>query len=236
MRTHRPDEDLGVRDGYRFGRRTYDPFPNGYSATIVWRQVDTRELYFAFAVGFVEIAVHYDGNIVYDTPITDDVLSVHCQMTETILRMIERLPPRQIIFIAMDGDGPKVLVECDASIVESGSDIAALAIAALRNKDADVRQILDALEESGFERDGDLEITGEWLEKEFPVKRGVDPRYGIAGGLYPVTYYTPIGHRFCEFIDGNCWRESLLIRTRSDARSVWRMLSHLHDDLHEDEV
>ena len=57
-------------------------FSNGYGASVV-----CREQSFGFKKGLFEVAVLYKGRIVYDTPITDDVVT-DCDHA-TVARVLE---------------------------------------------------------------------------------------------------------------------------------------------------
>lgn len=62
-------------------------YPNGYGASII--RYDTPKSGKAW---LYEVAVLKDGNIVYDTPLTDDVLLFHNRKSLTeVLRRIEAL-------------------------------------------------------------------------------------------------------------------------------------------------
>ena len=65
-------------------------FENGYSASIVSHQYS-----YGGENGLFEIAVIHDGEIVYDTPVTKDVIG-HLDFAgvAAILKDIEELPPR----------------------------------------------------------------------------------------------------------------------------------------------
>lgn len=63
-------------------------FPNGYTASVL------RGGHFYTAGGTYEIAVMRDGNMVYDTPITDDVLGyLSLDEAERAISEIASLPP-----------------------------------------------------------------------------------------------------------------------------------------------
>ena len=63
-------------------------YPNGYSASIINDGYGARW-------GYLEIAVIYDDDIVYDTPITGDVVVVtSIEEAERLCRAIAALPPR----------------------------------------------------------------------------------------------------------------------------------------------
>jgi hypothetical protein len=65
-------------------------FENGYSASIV-----SHDRSYGGKEGLFEIAVLHDGEIVYDTPVTPDVIGwLDFAGVATILKDIEELPPR----------------------------------------------------------------------------------------------------------------------------------------------
>ena len=73
-------------------------FPNGYTASVV-RGSNT----YGGPDGLYELAVIHDGNIVYDTPVTSDVLGwlTEGDVTER-LNEISFLPPRGLTKDAMN--------------------------------------------------------------------------------------------------------------------------------------
>ncbi len=66
-------------------------FDNGYAASIV-----SSELSYGGKDGLFEIAVLYDGEIVYDTPVTEDVIGF-CDFAEVVqvIEKIKQLPQRK---------------------------------------------------------------------------------------------------------------------------------------------
>jgi hypothetical protein len=65
-------------------------FENGYSASIV-----SHALSYGGRHGLFEVAVLHDGEIVYDTPITNDAIGwLDFAGVAGILKDIEELPPR----------------------------------------------------------------------------------------------------------------------------------------------
>lgn len=65
-------------------------FPNGYTASVV-----SHKDSYGGGEGLFEIAVMVGGEIVYDTPVTDDVLGWLTPDDVTrVLKEIEALPPR----------------------------------------------------------------------------------------------------------------------------------------------
>lgn len=65
-------------------------FPNGYEASVTQGQGT-----YGVGAGLYEMAVMYDGYLVYDTPVTDDVLGYLTEVDVTRhLAEIEALPPR----------------------------------------------------------------------------------------------------------------------------------------------
>jgi hypothetical protein len=65
-------------------------FENGYSASIV-----SHDGSYGGKEGLFEIAVLHDGEIVYDTPVTNDAIGwLDFAGVATILKDIEELPPR----------------------------------------------------------------------------------------------------------------------------------------------
>jgi hypothetical protein len=63
-------------------------FPNGYSASVV-----SHELSYGGKAGLFEVAVLYNDDIVYDTPITSDVVGyLNFQGVADTLKKIESLP------------------------------------------------------------------------------------------------------------------------------------------------
>lgn len=65
-------------------------FDNGYTASIV-RGFGT----YGNESGLYEMAVMHDGNLVYDTPVTDDVIGhVHSEQVPEICAQIAALPTR----------------------------------------------------------------------------------------------------------------------------------------------
>jgi hypothetical protein len=74
-------------------RYAHPEFPNGYGAYVIQGAMT----YSGVACGCYEIAVIHANKIVYDTPVTDDVV-VHLDedgVSET-LRQIAALPPREV--------------------------------------------------------------------------------------------------------------------------------------------
>jgi len=65
-------------------------FHNGYSASIV-----SHEMSYGGKYGLFEIAVIYDGEIVYDTPVTNDTIGwLDFAGVAAILKEIQELPRR----------------------------------------------------------------------------------------------------------------------------------------------
>ena len=65
-------------------------FANGYEASVV-----RHSFSYGGAVGLWELAVIHDGKIVYDTPITDDVVgNLLEEEVQSVLSRIEALPVR----------------------------------------------------------------------------------------------------------------------------------------------
>ena len=81
--------DSRSADRRRFSRIT---FPNGYEASVI-----TGDYSFGGHLGLYELAVLRDGDLVYDTPITNDVLG-HLNEDEVgrYLNEIARLPERTV--------------------------------------------------------------------------------------------------------------------------------------------
>ena len=66
-------------------------FPNGYIASVVRRFGS-----YGYEMKLWELAVMYDGEIVYDTPITNDVLGwLSEEDVEKTLKEIKKLPERE---------------------------------------------------------------------------------------------------------------------------------------------
>lgn len=66
-------------------------FPNGYTASVI-RRIGS----YGFEMGLWEIAIMYDDEIVYDTPITNDVLGwLSEEEVEKQLQEIKNLPERE---------------------------------------------------------------------------------------------------------------------------------------------
>ena len=85
-------EDLkfGPRLGGMAGIQAFAKFPNGYEASII-RGFGS----YGADQGLYELAIFCGDDIVYDTPITDDVLGHLCPSDVTeILAQIEALPER----------------------------------------------------------------------------------------------------------------------------------------------
>lgn len=71
------------------GERATLDFPNGYTASVL------RGGPFYTTDGTYEIAVMHSGDLVYDTPVTDDVCGyLSEQDAELVLRQIKELPER----------------------------------------------------------------------------------------------------------------------------------------------
>ncbi len=69
-------------------------FKNGYAASVIFFKAGTA--YIRHREPCYEIAVRYNGDIVYDTPVTGDVVQVNDEEgVAEVLRKIEALPPRQ---------------------------------------------------------------------------------------------------------------------------------------------
>jgi hypothetical protein len=65
-------------------------FDNGYTASVV-----CNEFSYGGELGLYEIAVMHEGKIVYDTPVTDDVIGNLTQEgVEKVLWQIQNLPKR----------------------------------------------------------------------------------------------------------------------------------------------
>lgn len=65
-------------------------FPNGYGASVV-----RHAFSYGGSAGFYELAVLHDGEIVYDTPITNDVIGwLTMARVGDLLHDIAALPPR----------------------------------------------------------------------------------------------------------------------------------------------
>ena len=66
-------------------------FDNGYAASIV-----SSDLSYGGKDGLFEVAVLYNGEIVYDTPVTQDVIGF-CDFAEVVqvLESIKQLPQRK---------------------------------------------------------------------------------------------------------------------------------------------
>lgn len=70
--------------------RVIEFYHNGYSASIV-----SHDGSYGGREGLFEIAVLYDGEIVYDTPVTNDVIGyLDFAGVCAILKEIDELPPR----------------------------------------------------------------------------------------------------------------------------------------------
>jgi len=82
------DLDFITRDDTFGGKRALHEFPNGYSASVI---IGPKS--YGGSRGLYELAVMYDGDLDYTTPITDDVLG-HLSPGEVteILAQIEALP------------------------------------------------------------------------------------------------------------------------------------------------
>jgi len=78
-------------DGTPYGiERVRIAFENGYSASMV-----RGEFTYGGKEGLWEAAVTYDGEIVYDTPVTSDVIGhLHSEHLPDVLMQIADLPPR----------------------------------------------------------------------------------------------------------------------------------------------
>lgn len=73
-----------------FGYNIRVPFANGYTASIITDGYGCSE-------GLYELAILHDGDLCYDTPITDDVLGyLTLKDVEELLYKIEKLPFRVI--------------------------------------------------------------------------------------------------------------------------------------------
>ena len=65
-------------------------FPNGYTGSVVRRSTSDGG-----PQGLWEVAVMYDGRVVYDTPITNDVIGfLTADDVELVLEQIRELPER----------------------------------------------------------------------------------------------------------------------------------------------
>lgn len=66
-------------------------FPNGYSASVV-----SNAMSYGGNKGLFEVGVMYDGNLVYDTPVTSDVVGfLDFAGVAKTLQEIEALPSRK---------------------------------------------------------------------------------------------------------------------------------------------
>lgn len=66
-------------------------FPNGYAASVVSSQYS-----YGGSKGLFEVAVMYNNEIVYDTPVTSDVIGfLDFQGVADTLKQIEQLPCRK---------------------------------------------------------------------------------------------------------------------------------------------
>lgn len=87
---------IGIMDSMTMGNGNMNgyfrkiEYPNGYTASVV-----SHAGSYGGSSGLFEIAVMYDGDIVYDTPVTKDVIG-HLDFVGVcaILKEIEELPPR----------------------------------------------------------------------------------------------------------------------------------------------
>ena len=73
-------------------------FENGYSASIV-----SHDLSYGGKQGLFEIAVLHDGEIVYDTPLTQDTVGwLDFADVAAILVEIEKLPQREVVSFSLE--------------------------------------------------------------------------------------------------------------------------------------
>jgi hypothetical protein len=74
------------------GVRIYATFPNGYSASIIKHGFSKGS-----RQGMYEGAVYFGGKIVYDTPITDDVVGYLSEMEAVeFAESVSKLPVREV--------------------------------------------------------------------------------------------------------------------------------------------
>jgi hypothetical protein len=66
-------------------------FPNGYGASMV-----RSDYTYGGSEGLWEIAIMFEGDIVYDTPIASDVIGyLDNTAADRVLKNVEALPPRE---------------------------------------------------------------------------------------------------------------------------------------------
>lgn len=114
---------VSVRDGDRtLGERKIVTFANGYQASIVNH---------SFSYG-TTLAVMHDGNIVYDTPITDDVVGhLDGDSLREVLERIAALPKREP---AMHFTYPAVQRAAQAVMARVGDDHKAISCTYVRRE------------------------------------------------------------------------------------------------------
>ena len=82
---------IGSRPMWGNGVGMQFKFPNGYIADVV-----RHAFSYGGSDGLWEVAVMYENRIVYDTPVTDDVLGwLSDEDVESVLLQIRQLPARQ---------------------------------------------------------------------------------------------------------------------------------------------